>query len=451
MSSFEDAVAYLDTFVNYEKRPPREPAPRSMGLERVVALLERLGSPHARTPCIHIAGTKGKGSTAAMVSSILVASGYRTGLYTSPHLVDVRERIRLDGEPIPRAEFARMMDLTRPHLERIKDEIASLPPDTAVRRPTYFEIMTHMAFLYFESSRADVAVLEVGLGGRLDATNVVARPVACAITNISRDHTAILGDTLELIAREKAGILKQGVPAVVAPQTPEAAAAIEAVANEVGAPLAWVGRDVVLVDRGAEGFDVGIEGRSYAGLGLPLLGDHQRRNAAVAVGLVDLARRAHFDRVTVESVRRGLEGVRWPGRIQKVADDPVTILDGAHNPESVAALVRTLAATYGEGVRHVVFAVANDKDWRGMLSELEGRHVHLACTHTGNPRSVPPEEVAEVARAMAFASVTVDASPASALEGCRRRAGDGGLVVAAGSLYLVGALMGAFRADAVPR
>jgi dihydrofolate synthase/folylpolyglutamate synthase len=441
MSSYDDSVAYLDTFVNYEKRPPREPAPRAMGLDRVVRLLEMLGSPHLKTPCIHIAGTKGKGSTAAMVSSILTASGYRTGLYTSPHLVDVRERIRLDGEPIPRSEFARMMDLTRPHLERIKEQVAAMRPGTAVRRPTYFEIMTHMAFLYFADAGADIAVLEVGLGGRLDATNVVERPIACAVTNISRDHTAILGDTLALIAREKAGILKHGVPAVVARQPAEAAEEIGIVAREAGAPLSWLDREVLLTESEDASFDIEIGDRRYGGLTVPLLGAHQRRNAAVAVALVDEARRAGFDRIAEESVRSGLRAVSWPGRIQRVADDPVTILDGAHNPASIDILMRTLAEAYPDGRRHVVFAVANDKDWRVMLARMAGPGVHLTCTHTGNPRAVDPTDVAHEAGGLAFESVAVEPSPASALAAARDRAGRDDLVIATGSLYLVGALL----------
>jgi dihydrofolate synthase/folylpolyglutamate synthase len=333
------------------------------------------------------------------------------------------------------------MAATRPHLERIREQIASLPPGAVLRRPTYFEIMTHLAFLYFADAGADIAVLEVGMGGRLDATNVVDHPVACAITNISLDHTAILGETRAEIAREKAGILKRGSPAVVAPQRPTVVRALKSVARKVGAPLAWVGSDIELHEVEAGRFDVAFGDATYRGLEVPLIGAHQRQNAAVAVGLAELARRAGFDSVTEDSVRRGLRDVRWPGRIQKIADDPVTILDGAHNPESIDVLMHTLAEAYPDGARHVVFAVANDKDWPEMLAKISGARVHLTCTHTGNPRSVAPDEVADVARELGFATVSVDPSPTSALDACRRRAGAGDLVIATGSLYLVGALL----------
>jgi dihydrofolate synthase/folylpolyglutamate synthase len=445
MPSYDDCLQYLDTFVNYEQRPPDAPPPRSMGLGRVAALLEALGAPQTRLKCLHVAGTKGKGSTAAMISSILTASGYTTGLYTSPHLVDVRERIRLNGEMIPEEAFSRMMARTRPHLDTILAQIAQLPPGATLRRPTYFEIMTHVAFLYFEEARADACVLEVGMGGRLDATNIIEHPVACAITNISMDHTAILGGTLGQIAREKAGILKENAPAVVSPQRPAAAKSIKTAARKVHAPLWWVGSDVRIEPGEGERFSIRLPGATFDELTVPLLGSHQRENAAVATGLAELARRSGYDRITPDTVRRGLATVEWPGRIQQIDDNPTTIIDGAHNPESVVALVMTLAAAF-PGVRAAyVFAVSDDKDWRCMLRKLAPGASAITFTLSGNPRSVPPDELAAAARKMRFASIQVDADPAHALRQVRESAGRDGLVVAVGSLYLVGSLLREYR------
>ncbi len=463
MPAFDDALRYLDSFVNYEKRPPDAPAPRSFGLGRIRALLAALGDPHAGLRCLHIAGTKGKGSTAAMTESILRAAGYRTGLYTSPHLVDVRERIRVDGAMITPDAFAELLERTRPHTERIRKDCARLPPGAETRPPTYFEILTHLAFMYFEEMKVDAAVLEVGLGGRLDATNVVDAPVACAITSVGHDHMEILGDTLAEIAGEKAGILKPDVPAVVAPQRPAAWKSIRAVARRAGAPLWVVGRDVSIIkidgdksdgDRPGGAFTVQTPDTLYERLRVPLWGVHQRTNAAVAVGLVELARREGFDRVTPEAVREGLAAVIWPGRIQQVAERPTTVLDGAHTPESVEALLQALLGTLEgrfPGARPVfVFGAADDKDWRGMLADLLANAGALVATSNGTPRAVPPTEIAAAASAMKHPEeagavrIKVEEDPAGALARAREIAGEDGLVVATGSLYLVGRLLPLF-------
>ncbi len=440
--NYEEALSYLDSFVNYERRPPDAEMRAAMSLDRVRELLRALGAPHERLSFLHVAGTKGKGSTAAMAASALCAAGYRTGLYTSPHLIDVRERIRVDGEPISPDAFARVIERTRPHLDKLREQISALPPDAGVRAPTYFEIMTHAAFLHFEEAGTEVVVLEVGLGGRLDATNVVT-PAACAITNVSLDHTAILGTTLAEIAREKAGILKPGVPCVVAPQSESAAHSIEATARDVGATLWRLGEEVVLERAGEEGFSVRTPERVYDDLRIPLWGAHQRENACVAVGLVDLARRSGFDRVTPDAVRAGLANVSWPGRFQKVAESPVTILDGAHNVASVRALVTTLAERL-PGRRHVyVLAVASDKDWEGMIASLAPSAEAVIATSAANPRAVAPAELAEGARRAGVVRVEVEEDALAALDVARGIAGEDGSVVATGSLYLVGLLLAA--------
>ncbi|MHC4199682.1 MAG: bifunctional folylpolyglutamate synthase/dihydrofolate synthase [Planctomycetota bacterium] len=445
---FDEALAYLDSFIDYERRPAKEA--RDFGLDRIRELLAALGSPHERVGCLHVAGTKGKGSTAAMVASVLVASGYRSGLYTSPHLVDIRERIRVDGEMIPRGAFAGLVARTRPYLDRISEEARN---SSTVRPPTYFEIMTHIAFLHFAECEVDVAILEVGMGGRLDATNVVAKPLACAITNISLDHTDILGGTLEEIAREKAGILKEGSPAVVAPQETSAEEAIAHAARQVGAPLWWVGRDVDLRmqdDPAGQGvFSVRTPTCTYDGLSIPLAGAHQRENACVAVGLVELARGRGLGRVTPDAVREGLARVRWPGRFQEVASRPVTILDGAHNPASVEALLATLAERFGSTRPVYVLSIASDKEWRKMIGALAGTAGAMVLTSSGSPRALAPDDLAGEARRAGVETVVVEEDAVAALEKARSTAGPDGLVVATGSLYLVGKLLPLFG-DAPP-
>jgi dihydrofolate synthase/folylpolyglutamate synthase len=378
-----------------------------------------------------------------MLDSALRASGYRTGLYTSPHLVDVRERIRVDGRMIPREEFAALLDRARPFIDRATREVASLRPGVIGRRPTYFEVLTHVAFQCFAGRALDAAVLEVGMGGRLDATNVVT-PVVSGITTVSLEHQRVLGDTVELIAAEKAGILKPGVPAVVGPQSPEGAGSIEAAARAVGAPLLRVGRDVILepgVTGEGEAFAVRAPGGLYGGLEIPLWGMHQRENAAVAVGMLDALRGAGFDRLNPDSIRRGLREVSWPGRTQVVSERPTTVLDGAHNPSSIGALVRTISERFPGRRQVYVMAVAQDKDRRGMLRAMAPAASALFATRSDNPRAVDPEELARDALGEGVAGVRAEPDAMAALERAREAAGPDGVVVATGSLYLVGLIL----------
>jgi len=302
ISRYPDAVRFLNTFTDYE-RMASVYAPGDYNLERMRRLLSALGNPERAFLSLHIAGTKGKGSTAHLAEAILREAGYRTGLYTSPHLVDLRERIRLDGRPIPEAHFARVMARMEPELRRL--------------RPTYFETMTAAAFVYFADRKVDYAVVEVGLGGRLDATNVIT-PAACAVTTIDFDHMDKLGHTLEAIAGEKAGILKPGVPAVSSPQAPAARRVLEA-----RGPIAFP-RFRVLSSRGFV-LKFTAEGRRWQ---LPVLGEHQAANAATALALVARSGAA----VPPEAVRRAFRKIRLPGRIERVGRRPTVIVDAAHNP-----------------------------------------------------------------------------------------------------------------------
>ncbi len=383
------------------------------GLDRIRLLDNRLGSPHAASGIIHVAGTKGKGSTAAMIAAGLSASGYRTGLYTSPHVTGLRERIQIDGVPISREAFAAC-------LTRIAECVPDGTPDAG--RPTFFEILTETGFLHFAAEKADWAVIEVGLGGRLDATNIVA-PRAAVLTPIGLDHQEILGATIGLIAAEKAGILKPGVPAVSAPQQPEAAAVIAGAAGRLGVPLHLA------------------PDRPPGDLPLAMPGPHQRVNAATALATLDLLERAGEIRLRPGAVREALSRLRLPGRIERIAGSPEVIVDGAHNRDSIDALLAALREGFS-GRRIVgIFACQKDKEASWMLGRFAPACAALVVTTTGNPRAVPAEELSRLARAAA-PDLPVEAAPtpADALARAKTLAGPDGLVCATGSLYLAGAI-----------
>jgi len=350
--------------------------------------------------------------------------------------VNVRERIALNGEPVGESAFVRALGRAHASVERAREEARRAPGE--FRRPTYFEVLTHLAFLVFEEARVDLAVVEVGMGGRLDATNVV-HPEACAVTPVSLDHTAILGDTIAEIAFEKAGILKPGVPCVAGVQPPEALGAIERVAREIGAPLEQSGREL-LAEGSEDAFSVATPDARYDALRIPLWGWHQVENAAVAVRLVELAFARMNRAMDAGAVREGLARVRWPGRIEKVADAPITILDGAHNPDSVKRLLETLRARFPERRPAIVFGVASDKNIREMLALLAPHAGALVATTSGHPRAVPAGEIAALAREVGIETVETESDPLRALARARELAGANGLTVATGSLYLVGAI-----------
>jgi dihydrofolate synthase/folylpolyglutamate synthase len=342
-------------------------------LDRMRAALARRGHPEARWPALHVAGTNGKGSTAAMLDAVLGAAGHRTGLYTSPHLVDFTERIRVDGRTIPRAT--------------VVDLVATLRADLGAAgiALTHFEFATLIAFEWFAQVGIDVGVIEVGLGGRLDATNLV-RPAATAITSIGIDHVEYLGHDLAAIAGEKAGILKPGVPLALGAVPPEAERVIAERAAAVGAPVARAGIDGRLEEEaGALAFRG--PGVRWDGLRLGLRGSFQRENATVA--LLTLATVRERFPCAPAAVRDGLAAVRWPGRLAVVRQRPLVVLDGAHNPDGIATLVRELPGVVGGRPVDLVFAVMADKDWTAMLAPLVPRIRRAIVTRVGR-RGAPP-------------------------------------------------------------
>lgn len=429
--TYSEAIAYLYSLTDYEKTRLARYAPDTLDLKRVERLLAALGEPHRNFPSVHIAGTKGKGSTTAMIESCLRAAGYRTGLYTSPHLHTFRERIQVNGVPIRREEVVRLVTEIQPF-------VAQIPGVTT------FEAVTAMGFLYFARSGVEIAAVEVGLGGRLDATNVLM-PEVCAITSISLDHMDLLGNTLAQIAAEKAGIIKPGVPVVTAPQHPEALAVIEATSQARSAPLTQVGRDwryqagpatiegqyfkVWRVFPGASDFD----GEYW----LPLLGRHQLENATTAVAALDKLRERGFS-LTAEAIVEGLRQVFWPARMEVLSRDPLVVVDAAHNPYSAQVLRQALEEWFPSKRWVLIFGCFVDKDAAGMLEVLLPISEYVIVTRSDHPRAAAPVKLADlVAAAGRGAIISVNMKKALRRALAMRKPEQGILVT--GSVNLAGA------------
>jgi dihydrofolate synthase/folylpolyglutamate synthase len=424
------------------------------------SLLAKLGNPQDALPIVHIAGTKGKGSTSAMIAAVLSAAGFRTGLFTSPHLECVEERIVIDGRQCTTAEFDTMIEAVRPAVEEL-DRTAGESAFEDIG-PTYFEILTAMALLYFKRREATAVVLEVGLGGRLDSTNV-CRPKVSVITSISFDHTAQLGNTLQAIAREKAGIIKPGVPVVSGVIEEEPRDEIRRIAEANGSRLVEAELDFryeytppkhlerepqcgILEffagssDAGASGncvptLERGNENASYE---IALLGRHQAANAAVVLAMVNELRRQGW-KISEEALRRGLAEVRLPGRVEVVSRRPAVVLDSAHNTASIAALIAALDESFSARRRILIFAATREKDNRGMMQLLLDAFDDIFLTHyTSNPRFVPPEELAEIAHELTGRRLATYASPAEAWKIAAKNASPEDLICIAGSFFLAG-------------
>lgn len=438
-TDYEAALAYLFSATDYEKMRRVRYNADTFSLDRMHRLLRMLGSPHRRLRTVHLAGTKGKGSTAALIHAVATACGLTAGLYTSPHLVDIRERIRIGREDIPPRHLAALIEAARPHVDRMRAE------DDA---PTFFEIFTALAFGHFAGAAVEVAVVEVGLGGRLDATNVLV-PDVSVITAVSLDHTLQLGDSLAAIAAEKAGIVKTGVPVVSQPQPPDAMAVIEDACRAADAPLLVVGRDVTYTwspaeEGGRPGCQVTVRTptATYASLFVPLMGEHQAINAAAAVAAAERCPPV-AGRLTPEVVRDGFRQVHWPGRMEHRPGEPEMVLDGAHNRASIERLVEALGRHFPDRRVVVVFGSAADKDVDGMLGALADRmpDAPVVFTQTGNPRAADPADLARRFRACGGTNGEAAGDVANALGAAAAKATHDGLVAVCGSLYLVGEVM----------
>lgn len=424
---FKAAVDYILSFADYERMPRSSVV---FDLRRMEQLLARMGNPQDTARSAHIAGTKGKGSTAAMTASILVQSGYRTGLYTSPHLLSIRERIQVDGQQIDEGEFAKLTEMMKP-------EVAAVNARGDFGMLTTFEILTALAFAYFRARKVAYQVLEVGLGGRLDATNVV-RPDVCVITSISYDHMDVLGDTLAKIAGEKAGIIKPGSTVVTVPQSPEATRVLAKICRQTKVKMITVGKDVTWQRQSfrSEGQTFHLRGlKGEYHLTLPLLGEHQLENAATAIAAVEvLAERGA--RITAGTIASGIASVSWPGRLQILRRKPWVVVDGAHNGDSIRKLVVALRQylTFKKAV--VIFGASSDKNIAGMAIELKSFPARVILTHSHHPRAVA---VARLAEEFARQGIVfeVSAGVESAVEQALSITGPEDLICATGSLFLV--------------
>jgi dihydrofolate synthase / folylpolyglutamate synthase len=444
MLSYEEALDYLYSFVDYGAVRPAQYSAETFDLQRMVRFMADLGDPQRRYPALHVAGTKGKGSVAAMCASALRAGGYRTGFYSSPHLLEFAERIRVDGENIPREAVGALVEVMQ----------AKVPEHPGI---TTFELTTALAFLYFAQANVDLAVLEVGLGGRLDATNIVTPRVA-VITSLSYDHQTLLGHTLGEIAGEKAGIIKPGVPVVSAPQQPEALAVLERIAAERGAPLSVVGRDwlyrPVRQELDGQVFEVWpaeeqrqVNALRAAGhtalwrpeqLEIPLLGQHQVENAVVAYAALQALRASGWP-LAAGAIHDGFRAVQWPGRFELVGRAPVVVLDGAHNADSAQKLAATLREYFPGRAVTLVFGASSDKDVAGMLSALLAPEVgvrRVLLTQAIHPRAQDTDEMAALAAQHGLAAETAP-TVAQALDKALSRAGPEDVVLATGSLFVV--------------
>ena len=431
---YHAALIWLYGFVDNEAvRPPRDDS--RYDLRRVRLLLERLDNPHLKAKTVHIAGSKGKGSTAAMIASALRQAGYKTGLFTSPHLIETYERFKINENFISEDEFIAEVDKLYPI-------IATINTEARYGELTTFEIMTGIAFDFFAQNGVEWQVIEVGLGGRLDATNVVV-PEVSVITTINLEHTDVLGDRLSEIATEKAGIIKRGVPVVSAPQVEEVRAVIESACHKMDAPLIFVDLETVSSSRYAVGMQLfNVEGRhdTYE-FRTPLLGTYQRVNAALAVAALEALIDRGVAGIDKDSVERGLEKTDWPGRFQVLDRQPLIIVDGAHNPASAREFVASLAAYLdGAGPLHpavLVIGASADKDVHGMAEVLTPAFDEVVVTHTRHPRAM---DVAQLGRAFESLGMRVNytSTVAEAIVLAVKLAGPNGLVCVTGSLFAVG-------------
>ncbi len=446
--TYGEALDYLYSFVDYSLQRSYRYSPATFDLARMRELLQKLSNPERSYKVIHVAGTKGKGSVSALCASALRAAGYRTGFYTSPHLVDYAERIQVDGHDIPHERLAELVEEIQPAVE-------------TVPRLTTFEITTALAFLHFAREKVDAAVVEVGLGGRLDATNVV-RPLVSVITSLSLDHTHLLGHTLAEIAREKAGIIKPGVPVVIAPQSTEALRVLQSIAEERQSPLVQVGGDWHFAPRthSLDGQSLFIWSaaeqervNSYLDDGkelewvppryeIPLLGYHQVINAAVGYAALQAAQDRGLP-VTEEAIREGFRSVEWPARFQVLHRFPFVVVDSAHNRDSASRLRTALDDYFPSRKVILIFGASVDKDIDGILDELIPRISRVVVTQADHPRASEAEDLAERIRTRGC-PVEIRLPVADALRRALELAGEEDVVLSAGSMFVSAGVLAAW-------
>ena len=442
VNTFAKALRFLGSLNDFERLRIVRYNTQNFDLDRMRTLLRRLGNPQDKFKSVHIAGTKGKGSTCAMIASMLRACGYKVGLYTSPHLVDVRERIQINGEMISQAEFARLVKVAEPIVERMKP------------RPTYFDVLTAVAFKYFAEQEVDIAVVETGLGGRLDSTNVL-KPEVTGITNISKDHMAQLGPTIARIAEEKAGIFKAGIPAISVQQDPEAEVVLKRVAEKNGTMLEVTGQQIEFSYRFESSRMQGPHNRvclttpnsKFEHLAVPLLGEHQAINCGLALSVIDRLKARGFNIIDAKAME-GLAKTEVPGRMEILSQTPKVVVDGAHNAASLDAMLRAIGQHIPYDSMVIIFGCCADKDVAGMLDRIAAGADKVIFTRVNNIRSADPNELAaryvEQYGKMAQVAHTLP----DALDIANRAVTKEDLICITGSFYLVGEAKKFFAAKA---
>jgi len=441
IGTYSSAVRYLYDRTDVERMRVIRYDASTFKLDRMHALMAALGNPQEQVRMVHVAGTVGKGSTVAMIASMLEGCGYAVGQFTSPHLVDVRERIAINGQLISRTEFTELMAEIRTAAASLK-AAGELEGDC---EPSFFEILTAMAFKHFAEQAVDLAVIETGLGGRLDSTNVIT-PEVTVITHIDHDHTHLLGQTIEEIAGEKAGIIKRGVPVLAFAQGETVERVLREKAEEVGAPIRVIGKDIEYSCRFGASADLGPHSRvclvsdtsQFMHLPVPLPGEHQASNCALALATIDTLKSSGFECPEVPMLH-GLAKANTPGRMELVWDRPRILVDGAHNPVAIGALMRCVGAHVPYDSMVCIFGCCEDKDIGAMLTKaaLGGDKIIFARAKS-NPRAIDPEELQRQFSEYSGKMSQVAGSLPEALDLATRAVGRDDLICVTGSFYLVG-------------
>lgn len=425
---YQEALDYIYSFVDYSLTKNLRYSPEKFNLSRMYRFLELIGNPHQDYATIHVAGTKGKGSICAMISSILSHSGYITGFYSSPHMIDFTERIRIGDQLISQKEIADYVDYLKPFIDQVE-------------QITTFEITTALAFKYFSDQKVDFAVIEVGLGGRFDATNVIT-PKVSVISTISFDHTKILGNTLSKIAFEKSGIIKNNVPVVVSRQKRTAMKMIQSIAQERSAPLIDT-NESYRVTSGQRTLDyqefmIQNSSTSTDWIRLPLIGSHQLENARTAYAVINELHDQGV-KISAAAVKQGFEQVDWPGRLEILQRDPLVIIDGAHNPDSFRNLVRTIKEYLTDRKVIFILGASEDKNILTMMQIIKPVVDHLIITKSTHPRAMDIEKIQALADTIGISSVCVEKVEDAKVK-AESLSNENSVIIAAGSIFIAGAL-----------
>ena len=435
-SNYNEAVKYLFEKTDYEKEKRVRYNVTTFNLNRMGKLLSLLGSPHKKIPTVHIAGTKGKGSTATMLARMLEANGYKVGLYTSPHLMHFHERIVVDSEMISEKEMYSLLNRIHAPVEKLSKNNKDAP--------SFFEIMTALALMHFVDVKVDIAVIETGLGGRLDSTNII-KPLVVGITSLSIDHPLQLGNTLDSIAKEKAGVFKSGIPIVTVKQKPEAMSVLKSHASAVDAPLSVTGDDIDFSYRFETSREEGPHMRiclttptsKFEHLRVPLHGNHQAINCGLALAMLDKLQTAGY-KIDIDKVTEGLENVSLAGRMEMIYSDPRIMIDAAHNAASIKALIHAIGQNIPYDSMVIIFGCNCDKDVRGMLDQLQYGADKVIFTHSDSVKAVRPEELADMYKEICGKMYQTAASLGEALQLAKGAVGREDLICITGSFYLIG-------------